>query len=98
MKQPNRGLALIRKPVVTNQPGRIQLLEKTVEGWTLGQAELIAIGEPELPEDDEEPEPLDPRLVPGAWLLTRFRNWVASDIEGEYFCRHSDIIAVLRLE
>ena len=95
MRTPARGLVLIRKPEVSHQPGRIHLLSKTVGNWTEGQAEVVAIGPPPIPEeDDEEPFVVDPRIAVGAWVLTRFRRWVATDDPKEFVIRVEDIVGV----
>ena len=94
MRRPARGLLLIKKPEVTTQPGRVILLDKTVGNWTQGQAEVLAVGAPAIPEEDEEIEPLDPRVVVGAWVLTRFRRWVATDVPGEFLVKHDDVLGV----
>jgi hypothetical protein len=81
----------------------IQLPEKTVLNWTAQQAEIVAVGAPTYPDDPEEyPDPLNPdgtipvdaRLQPGAWVLTRHRSWVATDTPGEYVVWQADIYGV----
>lgn len=85
-----RGRLFIRRPTLASQLGRIHLLDRTVENMTAGQAEVVAVGPADT---DEDAKPLDPRVVPGAWVLTRFRNWieVADDC---YAIRHEDVIGV----
>lgn len=102
---PAPGLVLIRRPAIadTLPGGRIVLSEKTVRNWTAQQAEIVAVGAPAFPDDpDDYPDPLnddgtiplDERIVPGAWVLTRFRSWVATDTDGEYVCRQADLLGV----
>ncbi len=67
-----------------------------MEGWSAGQAELVAIGPPEVSDDPEdETWPLDERLQPGAWLLTKFRYWVPTDDPALFVIRQQDIVAIL---
>lgn len=91
---PARGLCLIRKPALesTYAGGSIQLLDKTVDAWAGGQAEVVAVGEPEIPEDEEDVDPLDPLLVPGAWVVCRLRTWVEASDPGTYVIRQSDVV------
>lgn len=102
-RTPLPGRCLIRRPAfeATEGGGRIALLDKTVRNWTIGQAELLAVGKPPVPDDDydgpldaEGTIPNDPRLVPGAWVMTRPRAWVATDVDGEYIILTSDILGV----
>lgn len=101
---PARGLALIRRPTVANSLGKIQLLDKTVTGWSLGQAILVALGPPIKPEDPDDYDGelvngevlQDPRLTEGAWILTRFRSWFPSDDPDLFVIRQEDIVAILQ--
>lgn len=87
---PMRGHLFIRRPQLASQLGRIHLLDQTIENMTTGQAEVIAVGLPDL---DEDALPLDPRVVPGAWVLTHFRRWV--EVRDDcYAIRHSDVIGI----
>jgi len=96
MPTPAPGLALIKRPTLAQSMGRITLLGKTVEGWSAGQAELIAIGPPAIPDDpEEETWPVDERLVAGTWLLTRFRSWLPTDDPNLFVIRQEDILAIL---
>ena len=97
---PARGLALIKKPELQESVNGIILLDKTREGWTVGQATILALGPPAFAEEDDEDQvdgviPIDPRLVPGAWVLCKPRTWVPTDKDGEYVIKQSDILAVL---
>lgn len=87
---------LIRRPTLESTlPGScILLTERSLLGWSEGQAEIVAVGPPSLPEEDEEVFPPDPRLVPGAWVLTRHRMWVATDRDDRYLIRSDDILGV----
>jgi co-chaperonin GroES (HSP10) len=97
---PARGLLLIKKPVLEDSVGGIILLDKTKYGWAQGQAEVLAVGPPAYAEEDDEYQvegliPVDPRVIPGAWVLTRFRTWVETDTPGQYVIKQSDVLAVL---
>jgi co-chaperonin GroES (HSP10) len=99
-RTPARGLLLIKKPTLQDTVGGIVLLQKTREGWTAGQAEVVAVGPPAYAEDDEEEAvdgviPVDPRLKPGTWVLTKFRNWVQTDKPDEWMVNQSDVLAIL---
>ena len=97
---PSRGLVLIKKPDLAESVNGIVLLDKTREGWTAGQAIIVSVGLPAFAEwEDEDQEdgviPVDPRLVPGTWVLTRFRSWVQTDRDDEWVVNQSDILAIL---
>jgi co-chaperonin GroES (HSP10) len=99
-RTPARGLLLIKKPALADSVNGIVLLDKTKEGWTTGQAEVLAIGPPAYAEEDDEDQidgviPMDPRVKVGSWVLTKFRTWVETDVAGEYVIRQSDVLAVL---
>ncbi len=109
VRTPAPGLALIRRPKFekTEGGGRIELLDGTTEMWTQGQAEVVCLGPPALPDDPDDYDgdlnpdgtiPIDPLLKEGSWVLTRFRTWVSTDVEGEYLIRVEDIIGVFRAE
>ena len=97
MKVPRAGLLLIRRPETeaTLPGGRIVLMENTLTHLTQGQAICLAVGPPAHDEDDEE-IPIDPRVVPGAWIVTRFRNWTPTDQPDEFLIRQADVVAVFR--
>lgn len=94
--RPARGLVLIRRPRTesTYAGGQIALLPQTIDHWTGGQAEVIALGPPDPPDDENEPDALDPLLCPGAWVLTRQRAWVEGAVVGTYLVRQSDVVGV----
>lgn len=95
MRKPFRGLVLVKRPQLVDRIGSIVLLDKTVEGYTAGQAEVVAVGPPAIPEDLDEPIPdADPRLHPGAWVLCRYRSWIGTDRPDEFLVRQSDVIGV----
>jgi co-chaperonin GroES (HSP10) len=99
-KIPARGLVLIKKPDLAESVNGIVLLDKTREGWTAGQAIIVAVGLPAFAEwEDEDQEegviPVDPRLKPGTWVLTKFRSWVQTDKADEWVVNQSDILAIL---
>ena len=110
--QPSRGNLLV-KPVETQESwGPIVLLEETRQRWVGMQAEVVAVGEPELCADYEE----CPRWMHGQWgleenaplihicevkkgdwLLCRPRCFVATDVENVWVCKQSDVLAKLVL-
>lgn len=102
---PARGVVLIRRVrhAQTEGTGVIVLPEKTVNNWTIGQAEIVAVGAPRRVEEDDDregwnqgdPIPTDPRLVPGAWVMTKPRSWIATDRKDMWVCRIEDVLAVL---
>lgn len=102
---PSRGLVLIRKVrhAQTEGAGSIILPERTIGNWTIGQAEVVAVGLPRLVEDCEDWEgpvegdeiPNDPRLVPGAWIFSRPRAWVTTDRDDQWVIRVEDVLALL---
>lgn len=93
---PARGLCLIRKPDVESRlpGGLVDLLDKTVSNWVQGQAIVEMVGPPALPDEDDEIVPIDHRLMAGAWVLTKHRNWVATDQPDRFVIRTEDIVAV----
>jgi len=102
-RTPARGLLLIKKPTLQDTVGGIVLLEKTRHGWAQGQAEIVAVGPPAYAEEDDEDQveglvPIDPRLVPGAWVLCKHRTWLPTDRDDEFVIKQSDVLAVLGVE
>ena len=102
---PARGLILLRAvQVEPHLPGgRIHLLDTTVENMVMGQAEIVAVGPPPIPDDpDDCEEPLDAdgqvilddRLTPGAWVLVNPRAKLATDVDGEWLVLWSDVVGV----
>lgn len=99
-RTPARGLLLIRRPTLQDTVGGIVLLEKTKQGWTAGQATVVAVGPPAYAEDDEEDQvdgviPVDPRIQPGAWVLCKHRTWLPTDRDDEFVIKQSDVLAIL---
>jgi hypothetical protein len=93
-------LVLIRRPDLEEGIGGIVLLPKTREGYTQGQAIIVAVGLPAFAEWEDEDQvdgviPVDPRLKPGTWVLTKFRNWVQTDKPDEWMVNQSDVLAIL---
>lgn len=90
------------KPVETAETlngGRILLTDATRERWTMGQAEVVAVGPPAQCEDDEcEREhldghhPIDARLIPGAWILCKPRKFV--EVPEGYLVMTDDVVGV----
>ena len=89
--------------------GRIALLEETRKRLTMQQAEIVAVGPPAACECAEPCErapmrngravhPLDPRLVPGAWVLCAKWSYVGlpSPDRPLYAVRQEAIIGVFQ--
>lgn len=99
--RPAPGRVLVR-PVETSESlsgGVIILTETTREGWTVGQAEVVAVGPPQACTDEDcarvhlaGHHPIDARLKPGSWVLCRPRRFVETG-EG-YLVNETDIVGV----
>lgn len=95
---PAPGRILV-KPIETAETlngGRILLTENVREHWTLGQAEVIAVGAAAVCEDEDcECEGLhvpDPRLKPGSWVLCKPRTFV--QVEDGYLVTVENVVGV----
>ncbi len=107
--RPAPGRVLV-KPVETAETlagGLIILTENVREAWTVGQAEVVAVGPPQACGDEDcershewlfdlmsatRHHPIDPRLKPGSWVLCRPRRFVETG-EG-YLVNETDIVGV----
>lgn len=99
--RPTPGRILV-KPVETAETlagGLIVLTENVREAWTVGQAEVVAVGPPQ-PCTNEDcarvhldgHHPLDERLQPGAWVLCKPRRFV--ETPDGWLVTQDDIVGV----
>ena len=104
---PTRGRLLV-KPVDTNETlagGRIVLPEGTRTHWSMGQYEIVAVGDAPYCDDDECERPhvrffdanvheVDSRIQEGAWVLTRPRTAIDAGERDRFFVSVEDVIGV----
>jgi hypothetical protein len=110
---PARGRVLIKKPDTEEclPGGSIIIPEKSREAYAANQFLVVSVGESEAcewPEDCEQEthafpsikltvHPIDPRIVPGAWVVVRPRSLVDAG-DGLYLVRQTDILGVFAVE
>ncbi len=111
--KPTPGRVVVR-PIATADTlngGRIVLTENVRQTWTLGQAEVVLVGEADKCEDEdcerdhhylfphydtmEKTHSLDARLKPGAWVLCKPRRFVELP-DGNWLVNALDIVGVFQ--
>lgn len=108
---PARGTVLLRKPQTEESlpGGSIIIPQEARERLAANQMQVVSIGEPEIcawPEDCSEfahtflslkevVHPIDPRIIPGAWVIIRPRSLVELP-DGQYLVRQSEVYGVFR--
>ena len=110
MLRPARGVCLVRRAQTeeTIPGGKIFLPEDTRQKMAAYQVEIIAVGDPEVCENEAcQRDHVGPRyhvipdcLKAGAWAIVRPRSFIAasSDDPGLYFVKIDDVYCVLSAE
>lgn len=107
---PARGRALVRAVETDERLGSLIIPQTAREReLTRNQYEVIAVGEPEVCDDPDDCQrwahaddthPIDPRIVPGAWVLVEQGSLVDAShpTERQYYVGFSNIAAVFTEE